>query len=456
MADYTYDTEIGRYRDAAGHLVPQEDIDDLANEIVRNVRGVISVLSGQYNEGQITAAQFASAMEEVISDAHIAAGALAGGGFSNINAIEEKVQDKLAAELTYLDNFMAQLEDLTPAQIDARAQMYGQATWGTYQQIQREEAAVLGYSEERNILANNSDSCDECIEYTDLEWVEIGTLPPVGQRACFSHCNCYIEYRQSDKKNQADNNDNPDALDDERQTAAIHAASVVAKYSEDQERDDHGRFGSGSGSSDSSSDSGSKDSSGKTGGAHFDVAPLSKALDEKLKDSGSWLVKSWDDAAERVGAKDGAELRDKVDAHLTEIVKNAEPFIRTTPEGLAGVLSEGRFKTIAENEQFLKDNAWAAESAKIRVRQEQEFMNIDPSTPPSERPTYGYLHDSPDGGQKEGPTIAKAYGDIVVRLKPEVRERTSVNVGDTADLSAKTVASQPSWRLAVCPRHRSC
>lgn len=86
-------------------------------------------------------------------------------------------------------------------QIVARAKLYAQAARGTYEAVRGRAAAMVGYNEERRVLAAaehcaRSGGTPGCPELAG-RWAPIGTLPRIGAATCRSHCRCRFEYRRT-------------------------------------------------------------------------------------------------------------------------------------------------------------------------------------------------------------------------------------------------------------------
>ena len=151
-----------------------------------------------------------TALERTLTRAHIEA-ALAGrqavdqGFFEGILSkvldvfapLRGGLQDKLNSELTYLRDFITQIADgnLTPAQIAARLDQYGNHVQQTFWGAQTDTQGAAGYTEERRVL-NPGESCDDCIGYAGQGWQPIGSLPEPGEDSqCRANCNCSKDYR---------------------------------------------------------------------------------------------------------------------------------------------------------------------------------------------------------------------------------------------------------------------
>jgi hypothetical protein len=81
---------------------------------------------------------------------------------------------------------------LGPA-IVARARQYGHAVWAGAMNARR-ELMKEKYSLERRVLGGEH-ACPDCPAYAAEGWVEVGTLPSIGESACGSMCKCVFEFK---------------------------------------------------------------------------------------------------------------------------------------------------------------------------------------------------------------------------------------------------------------------
>lgn len=119
------------------------------------------------------------------------------------------------------------------------------------------------------------------------------------------------------------------------------------------------------------------------------------------------------------------EFRAAAEAHMRTLSDAANVYIRIEPDNLRSVLADGRFKT-----QFETGHSGGVLSPPNRQRSETALWGMPTTAPPTARPIYGYAAQDPfDGNMLDG------YGPVAVRLKPGVKGRATLTVGDTLDLS---------------------
>jgi Inorganic Pyrophosphatase/Protein of unknown function (DUF3626) len=146
-----------------------------------------------------------------------------------------------------------------------------------------------------------------------------------------------------------------------------------------------------------------------------------KLNDKQLTASRAALVK-----------KHGQALVDAAEQNVAKVLKDADVFVRVGSTDTLETILGDRFKTSAElgikthKIPDLKDNYQVA-----RNRVEAKVLGYDEkSTDPADRPIYGYLGGSNMNGAAHS-DVAGAYGSIALKLKPEVRDRTSFTGADS-------------------------
>lgn len=115
------------------------------------------------------------------------------------------------------------------------------------------------------------------------------------------------------------------------------------------------------------------------------------------------------------------EYKDKLDFMVADAVADAPVAIRVDSKALAHVLEDGRFKT-----QFETKTSGGSLAPSTRANAEQIMFGYPKNLPVEKRPVYGYLEGStPEGGWVD------QYGDTTVRLKDDVRDRTTFTLNDS-------------------------
>lgn len=166
-------------------------------EIVEATQSRLAVLTQRRLTGSLSTLDWRIAVSSELRSAHVAATAIAHGGLGNLTPSERGwVGSQLREQGKYLSSFALDIAQgrLSDAQALARAQLYGEAVWGGYQEATRRQARSVGMAQERNVLGGGQ-HCDECPSLSGQGWVPLGTMPAPGSRSCRSRCRCSLAYR---------------------------------------------------------------------------------------------------------------------------------------------------------------------------------------------------------------------------------------------------------------------
>jgi hypothetical protein len=196
---FTYSPDTGAYRTVRG-VVDTSLVQDALEQIIQTTQDHLAVLGQRRAEGRMPTADWRQAVQDELKQAHLAAAALAHGGWDQLDASTRGfVGSRLRTQYDYLSQFAVQVPGgaAFDGQAMARLAQYGDgAIRGTFYEVQRRDAEDRGADEERNVLGSGQ-PCTECPELTARGWVPIGTLPAIGARICHGHCHCAIETRQA-------------------------------------------------------------------------------------------------------------------------------------------------------------------------------------------------------------------------------------------------------------------
>jgi hypothetical protein len=196
---YRFDRRLGRYRDvASGRLISdrvvRDGVDNLADLTSERMAGYSRALL----DGSMSLADWQARMMADIKAAHVAGGVAAHGGRVQMSLADwGRVGQRVRAQYGYLRQFA---QDITSGRqpldgrLVARAQQYGQAARVAYETIKAADDRARGMTVERNVL-HGRDHCAECPKLSERGWVTIGSLPPIGSRACRVRDRCTIERR---------------------------------------------------------------------------------------------------------------------------------------------------------------------------------------------------------------------------------------------------------------------
>lgn len=142
------------------------------------------------------------------------------------------------------------------------------------------------------------------------------------------------------------------------------------------------------------------------------------------------------------------EYEAQVNTHLARLMKDLRPWLRIRSDRLEQVLQDGRFKN-----RFETNTSGGTLNIQARIRTEAAHFGLPENAAATERPIYGFLHLG--GRRATGPEALSStqYGEVAVRLKPEVMARTTFTGGDSMDETlagfsptlAAMPANSPKW-----------
>ncbi len=194
---YIYDKKSRRYRDASGRFVSGREVRQALDTALQSASSRIRKLGAGLRENKISLTRFELEMRVAIKDVHLYSRALARGGWDRMTPSDfGSVGQVVKKQYAYLSRFVAEISLGYPfdGRFTVRVGMYAQAARHTFYAALTDEMESAGMTEEQNVLTP-AEHCAGCLEETELGWVPIGTLVPVGERICITNCKCYIEYR---------------------------------------------------------------------------------------------------------------------------------------------------------------------------------------------------------------------------------------------------------------------
>jgi len=173
----------------------------------------VSVLCEQLKSGSISLPEFQAGMRDFIRLELGAAMELAKGGREFVTQADWGfVGAQAKKQYAYLDNFVAEIAAnptgwLSGNRLNSRANLYAQLGYAALEDDLQREKTKAGFTEERNVLDPGAEHCKDtsgrpgCEEITAKGWVPIGTLPKIGERACYTNDRCELQYRKPDPEN---------------------------------------------------------------------------------------------------------------------------------------------------------------------------------------------------------------------------------------------------------------
>ena len=200
-AEWSYDTNLGRYRRPSGQFMSEKAVMALVDGRIDKLGQQLRRFTQMLSDGNITIDQWQGSVREAIKAAHIQATVLGHGGKDGMGSAEYgRIGQRLRAEYAFLQNFAGDIlagRVSTPMAL-ARVQLYAESVRGSYWEGTSIRQERQGYSLMRRILDPQAQHCDDCVRYARAGLVSMGSLPMPGQRcACRSRCRCSVEYKRN-------------------------------------------------------------------------------------------------------------------------------------------------------------------------------------------------------------------------------------------------------------------
>lgn len=200
LPEFRWNPQANQYISENGRFVPRSRIRAELSRFTRDISNQMENISRALIDGDIGLGAWQTQMMQLSKEANLAGAALERGGWYQMNQSDFGiVGNKVRGEYDYLQNFANQIADGTQrldGTLPARARLYGEQSRVMYHEMGGRSATRDGFDEERSNL-NPGESCQQCIDEDSKKWVPRGSLVPIGQRTCLSHCNCSMSYRKS-------------------------------------------------------------------------------------------------------------------------------------------------------------------------------------------------------------------------------------------------------------------
>lgn len=201
MPDFQWNPRTFSYYTASGERVPRAQVREWIHQTAAPVKERLREITREFRQGPLTnqrVADWELAMRQEVKSMHVAMAAIGYGGREQMGVRElGRTGARIRGEYGYLSSMVRDAEDGTvplDGRLDARAEMYGNAAYGTYEQSYRAMMLDAGAAEEFNVITS-SNSCQGCLAAEAEGWVPVGTLPDIGSRNCLSNDVCHFKYR---------------------------------------------------------------------------------------------------------------------------------------------------------------------------------------------------------------------------------------------------------------------
>lgn len=199
---FTWEKRAGRFRDGTtGRFVAERTIRRGVDAVASASSARMVAHTEQLRSGASSVLDWERALRREIKVAHMAQILAAHGGPQAMTQADYGwASGQIRAQYKYLANFAADIvsgRQPLNGRLLARAAMYGAAARATFEAARARDAEARDVVMEERNITGSGDPCSECPGLSARGWVPLGTLPPVGSRACLANCRCRIERRRA-------------------------------------------------------------------------------------------------------------------------------------------------------------------------------------------------------------------------------------------------------------------
>lgn len=196
---YQWNPRAGRYRDPnTGRFISRDDVRRALDRIIDASRDRVRKATEDLRRGEMNAGDWDALMRKEIKRTHLAGEALLRGGWKQLTPADfGRVGSAVRKQYKHLGGMIDDIrsgKQRTDGTLVNRATLYPASARVQFHEHQTDMLDELGYTEERNVLAN-AEHCNGCVDASALGWVKIGTLPPIGTRDCRGNDRCSMRYR---------------------------------------------------------------------------------------------------------------------------------------------------------------------------------------------------------------------------------------------------------------------
>jgi ADP-ribosyltransferase exoenzyme len=210
---FTFDAKVQRYRyKDSGKFVPKAAFEKLTTDHILRKKAELRKIGDRFTEkGSFIAFQKDGwkTVKTTFAQQYI----LGRGG---VGKMADSDYATLKKELRYQSKvwrgFAVDIKagNVSPAQMQMRLGMYGEASKVAFFDGQTAAAISAGMTEELNVMNPSLENCEGCIERTNRGWQSIGTLGRITKGTpCMVHCGCGRKTRKGKKRSDAVKMDKP-------------------------------------------------------------------------------------------------------------------------------------------------------------------------------------------------------------------------------------------------------
>lgn len=201
IPEYLWNERAAQYTNRkTGRFVSRQVIRDQLDLVIDASSEVMRAVSQQLRAGDISLAEWQTAMMQQVKTTHLASAAMQRGGWQQMSQADfGRVGRVVRTEYGFLRDFaeaIASGKQKLDGTLTRRAALYGQEGRPTYYTFWDSEMTRRGFDEERSIL-NPADHCNDCVNEEAKGFQPRGQMIPIGRRQCRSNDRCDVEFRNS-------------------------------------------------------------------------------------------------------------------------------------------------------------------------------------------------------------------------------------------------------------------
>lgn len=210
---WQFDEHAARFRypstrpDRLGRLVPPDRIDSLFERRLTEHRKAAGAATERMLGGKLSLREWQDEMKRAAKNAHLEARMLGVGGKGQMTFADYGAAGgRISAENRAIGRLGKQIEGGEVSAAQARQLALRRFEAGpreTYRRGREVVHARAGYQYESNILESGAEHCQgdpSCTGETGKGRVALGTLTPIGERACKSGCKCRLRFHYSEDR----------------------------------------------------------------------------------------------------------------------------------------------------------------------------------------------------------------------------------------------------------------
>lgn len=198
-SQYRWNRNAGRYVDGRGRFVQRAAVRAELDQALIAAKARMLGVSDSLRAGGISLPDWFAEMRQMVKQVQLYSAAAAKGGWAQLAPADfGRIGGLVREQYKFLANFAREIADGLPldGRFLRRVALYGEAGRRTYHRTEDIEMEARGMNEERSVL-HPADHCDDCPAEAAKGWVPIGTLIPIGERACRGGCKCTKEFRRA-------------------------------------------------------------------------------------------------------------------------------------------------------------------------------------------------------------------------------------------------------------------